>query len=79
MGYVNVNLRLCSRCQDAEKTLKTHLCFVIIFDYSSNIRETLCYGCIGAIANRNKNDNNCDIKWEDGWTSKVAAVNNRKN
>ena len=65
MGYVNVNLRLCSRCQDAEKTLKTHLCFVIILDYSSNIRETLCYGCIGAIVNENENDNNCDIESAD--------------
>ena len=62
VGYVNVNLRLCRRCHDAEKALKTDLYFVNILDYSSNIRETLCYGCIGAIVNRNKNDNNCDIK-----------------
>ena len=62
VGYVNVNLRLCSRCQDAEKALKTDLYFVNILDYSSNIRETLCYGCIGAIVNENKNDNNCYIE-----------------
>ena len=62
VGYVNVNLRLCSRCQDAEKALKTDLYFVNILDYSSNIRETLCYGCIGAIVNENKNDNTCYIE-----------------
>lgn len=52
VGYVNVNLRLCCRCRDAEKTMKTDLYFVNILDYSSHIRETLCYGCIGAIINK---------------------------
>ena len=79
VGYVNVNLRLCRRCHDAEKALKTDLYFVNILDYSSNIRETLCYGCIGAIVNENENDNNCDIESADDWMSKIAAINNRKN
>ena len=52
VGYVNVNLRLCCRCRDAEKALKTDLYFVNILDYSSHIRETLCYGCIGAMINK---------------------------
>ena len=65
VGYVNVNLRLCRRCHDAEKALKTDLYFVNILDYSSNIRETLCYGCIGAIVNKNENDNNRDIESAD--------------
>ena len=64
VGYVNVNLRLCSRCHDVEKTLKTDLYFVNILDYSSHIRETLCYGCIGAIVTE-INGNNCDVESAD--------------
>ena len=51
VGYVNVNLRLCCRCHDAQKMLKTDLYFVNILDDSSHIRETLCHGCLGAIIN----------------------------
>ena len=51
VGYVNVNLRLCRRCHDAQKMLKTDLYFVNILDDSSHIRETLCHGCLGAIIN----------------------------
>ena len=64
VGYANVNLRLCSRCHDVEKALKTDLYFVNILDYSSHIRETLCYGCIGAIVTEN-NGNNCDVESAD--------------
>ena len=49
VGYAKVNLRFCCRCHDAEKTKETDLYFVNIFDDASQIRETLCYGCIGAI------------------------------
>ena len=49
MGYANVNLRFCCRCYDAEKTKETVLYFVNIFDDVSQVRETLCYGCTGAI------------------------------
>lgn len=51
VGYANVNLRLCWRCHDAEKTMETDLYFVNILNNSSHIRETLCYGCMGAIIN----------------------------
>ena len=49
VGYANVNLRFCCRCYDAEKTKETELYFVDIFHNVSQVRETLCYGCIGAI------------------------------
>ena len=54
VGYANVNLRFCCRCHDAEKTKETDLYFVNIFDNVSQIRETLCYGCIGAIVKEMK-------------------------
>ena len=49
VGEANVNLKLCRRYVGAEKTIKTDLYFVNILDYSSNVCEKHCYGCIGDI------------------------------
>lgn len=66
VGYVNVNLKLCSRCHDAGKSTDTDLYFINILDSNSHIRQTLCYGCIGAIINEvpfsEKDDNQINVK-----------------
>ena len=67
VGLANVKLRLCCRCHDAEKTLKTDLYFVNILDDSSFVRETLCYGCLGAIINIHNVVGNNDV--DNGCTS----------
>ena len=68
VGYVNVNLRLCSRCHDAQKMLETDLYFVNILDDSSHIRETLCHGCLGAIIKESNFDENNDVGKENECT-----------
>ena len=66
VGYVNVNLKLCWRCHDAGKSKNTDLYFINILDSNSHIRQTLCYGCIGAIINEipfsEKDDNQINVK-----------------
>ena len=48
-GEAYVNLKLCRRYLGAEKTVKTDLYLVNILDYSSNVCEKHCCGCIGDI------------------------------
>ena len=66
VGFVNVNLKLCWRCHDAGKSTNTDLYFINILDSDSHIRQTLCYGCMGAIINEipfcKKEDNQINVK-----------------
>ena len=50
-GLVNVNLKLCSRCGDIDKTHKLETYF-IDQNQKAKARTIFCYGCIGLLLNK---------------------------